>query len=139
MQLTHRNVKKIKYAPCPRNLQSIIKVLTRTFKFKCDYAYYGAQCIEKMEKRTKELEKCDNCSERKPYKLIIMPFMNGIQAIKLLREMMNWEASRSSHYSLTAFAFQNEYDKCIQTGVDDYMTKPVDSGILRQKIQKWIQ
>jgi CheY-like chemotaxis protein len=38
----------------------------------------------------------------------------------------------------TAYALQSEFNKSIESGCDDYVTKPIDSNLLIQKMLKFI-
>jgi two-component system sensor histidine kinase/response regulator len=40
--------------------------------------------------------------------------------------------------ALTASALKEDKEKCIQTGMDDYITKPVKIETLHQTIQTWL-
>lgn len=72
---------------------------------------------------------------------IQMPEMDGIEATQILRKDMGIQ---TPIIALTANAFKSEIDKCISTGMDDYITKPfaeeslitiIDKHIRRQKNQ----
>lgn len=56
-----------------------------------------------------------------------MPVMDGFEATRHLRD---WEfehgKSRTPVVALTARAFDNDKDACIQAGMDDFLTKPVE-------------
>eukprot|EP01016_Furgasonia_blochmanni_P029213 TRINITY_DN3075_c0_g1_i4.p2 TRINITY_DN3075_c0_g1~~TRINITY_DN3075_c0_g1_i4.p2 ORF type:complete len:208 (-),score=39.98 TRINITY_DN3075_c0_g1_i4:160-783(-) len=124
------------------NLTSLQKMLGRFFQLKCHNAYNGEQAIEKIKKKLKESANCEEC-KNKPYKLVFMdcdmPIMDGLEATKLLREKMkDGELPELRIIACTAFAFPSEIEKCYAAGMDDYLTKPVNSGTLKEKIGKWL-
>ncbi|MBD8491507.1 ATP-binding protein [Pseudomonas syringae] len=67
-----------------------------------------------------------------------MPGMNGRQATEAIRD---WEAERPSSpipiVALTAHAMANEKRSLLQSGMDDYMTKPIGERQLAQVVLKW--
>ena len=92
-----------------------------------------------------------------------MPEMDGIEATHLIRE---WEEKNIAHSSqlkgkekvelsassfellsymkrvpivaLTANAIKGDKEKCLESGMDDYITKPIDRKLLFEVIEKWI-
>lgn len=65
-----------------------------------------------------------------------MPRMNGFEATHAIREM---ELTRGGHtpiVAITAFALHNDELKCLASGMDAYISKPVDFkkciGLIRE-------
>lgn len=66
-----------------------------------------------------------------------MPEMNGYHATV---EIRNMERDMDIHVpivALTADAMVGTREKCIRTGMDDYVSKPIDVDELRKVLQKW--
>ncbi|MDQ7912240.1 response regulator [Pseudomonas sp. 102515] len=67
-----------------------------------------------------------------------MPGMDGRQATEAIRD---WEASEGGTpvpiVALTAHAMANEKRALLQSGMDDYLTKPISDRQLAQVILKW--
>jgi two-component system sensor histidine kinase BarA len=67
-----------------------------------------------------------------------MPGMDGRQATEAIRA---WEAERQSTslpiVALTAHAMANEKRALLQSGMDDYLTKPISERQLAQVVLKW--
>ncbi|MEQ7919289.1 response regulator [Xanthomonas sp. WHRI 1810A] len=67
-----------------------------------------------------------------------MPGMDGRQATEVIRA---WEAERHSTslpiVALTAHAMANEKRALLQSGMDDYLTKPISERQLAQVVLKW--
>lgn len=66
-----------------------------------------------------------------------MPEMDGIEATKLIRE---YEANKKHTpiIALTAGATTQEKETCLKAGMDDFLTKPIQSNLLIDIIKKYI-
>ena len=65
---------------------------------------------------------------------IKMPVMDGLSATRALRAA----GIRVPVIALTANATLGEEERCREAGMEDYVSKPIDPGILREKISKWL-
>ncbi|VVN67214.1 response regulator [Pseudomonas fluorescens] len=67
-----------------------------------------------------------------------MPGMDGRQSTEVIRQ---WESERHSTplpiVALTAHAMANEKRALLQSGMDDYLTKPISERQLAQVVLKW--
>ncbi|MER8447808.1 response regulator [Mesorhizobium sp. M1066] len=69
---------------------------------------------------------------------VSMPEMNGYEATRAIRAM---EVSTGAHIPIigvTAHALKGDRDKCIESGMDDYLPKPVSPDRLGTKIGTWL-
>ncbi|RUV34883.1 response regulator [Mesorhizobium sp. M7A.F.Ca.MR.148.00.0.0] len=69
---------------------------------------------------------------------VSMPEMNGYEATRAIRAM---EVSTGAHIPIigvTAHALKGDRDKCIDSGMDDYLPKPVSPDRLGTKIGTWL-
>jgi signal transduction histidine kinase/CheY-like chemotaxis protein len=80
-----------------------------------------------------------NAARQGPHDLILMdvrmPGMDGIQASKILRA----EGYTGSIVALTADAFEDDRKACLAVGMDDFLTKPLETGALKAILAKWGQ
>ncbi len=92
-----------------------------------------------------------------------MPEMDGLEATRQIRQMMNdkfnmvpespdqsalstQHPSFNTHHlslrmpivAMTAQAMQGDRERCIQAGMDDYLTKPVEPGALARILQNYL-
>jgi len=85
----------------------------------------------------------------KRYDLILMdiqmPEMDGFQATTAIRNLENEREGqtlppkRTPIIALTAHATEEDKQKCLNAGMDDFLTKPLQRGELLQTIRKWLQ
>ena len=67
-----------------------------------------------------------------------MPEMDGFEATRALRERERISAgARVPVIALTANALAGDRERCIAVGMDDYLSKPVESAALRDAIARW--
>lgn len=57
---------------------------------------------------------------------IQMPFMDGYEATKEIRKLENPEIAAIPIIAMTANAFSSDQEKAIASGMDGYLTKPID-------------
>lgn len=68
---------------------------------------------------------------------IQMPIMNGYEASQQIRNMP--EGINVAIIALTAGAVLGEKQKCLDAGMNDYLTKPIVQQDLYNMLQKWIK
>ena len=68
-----------------------------------------------------------------------MPVMDGYTATRS-RRTLEQERSlpRVPIIAMTANAMAGDREKCLASGMDDYMSKPLNRGLLEQTIRKWM-
>lgn len=64
---------------------------------------------------------------------IMMPIMDGYQAIRSIREDV--QIKDTPIIALTAKAMKGDQEKCIEAGATEYCSKPVDINELIEKIE----
>ena len=68
---------------------------------------------------------------------IQMPVMDGLAATKLIRE--NPLLGKIPIIALTAHALVSDKQRCIDAGMNDYVSKPIDLELLLSTLERWIQ
>ena len=84
-------------------------------------ALNGIEAVEKIKKADYDIILMD----------IQMPEMDGIDATKIIRNELN---KKTPIIALTAHAFNDEKEKYMQEGLNDYVTKPIDENVLYRAI-----
>lgn len=66
-----------------------------------------------------------------------MPVLDGIETTKIIRKNNNPDIKNLSIIALTAGVSKNERDNCYDAGMNDFLSKPVDSVALRKMLAKY--
>ena len=69
---------------------------------------------------------------------IHMPVMDGYTSAEKIRALPDCAGKKVPIIAMTANAFKEDIDKCLQTGMNDHIAKPIDIGILAKKTKKHI-
>jgi CheY-like chemotaxis protein len=81
--------------------------------------------------------------ETLPYDLVLMdvqmPEMNGIEASRHIR---NPHSAVRNHripiIAMTAGAMQGDREKCLEAGMNDYVSKPISPQALAEALDRWL-
>ena len=65
-----------------------------------------------------------------------MPVMDGYEATQQIRSLHR-ESSRTPIVAVTASAMQSDVQKCLDAGMDDYLSKPVRLKALATVMARW--
>ncbi|MCI8371534.1 MAG: response regulator [Lachnospiraceae bacterium] len=106
----------------------VVKALLKRTKMQVDVAHSGAECLEKVT--------------RKKYHIILMdhmmPEMDGIETLHMLKTMENNRSLEAVVIALTANAVAGARETYLASGFDDYLKKPVKSVSLEQMLVKYL-
>jgi signal transduction histidine kinase/CheY-like chemotaxis protein len=67
-----------------------------------------------------------------------MPGMSGLEATRLIRRQETASGEHIAILALTAHAMTGDRDRCLQAGMDDYVSKPLQVSELRKTINRWL-
>ena len=67
-----------------------------------------------------------------------MPVMDGVEATRRIRSVESFTGRHVPIVALTANAFDDDRDQCLEAGMDGFLTKPVSPADLRREIERVI-
>ena len=105
--------------------QKFALLMLRKFGYQADVAINGVQVLQALH--------------HQPYDVVLMdiemPEMDGLTATRHICQ--TWSAGdRPRIIALTAYALQEDREKCLAAGMDDYVTKPICWSELIKALQK---
>lgn len=68
---------------------------------------------------------------------IQMPVMSGYEACREIRELEKKTESRVAIVAMTAHAMPGDREECLEVGMDDYISKPIESEEFYEVIEKY--
>lgn len=110
----------------PINQKVAERALSR-LGFEADITSDGREALEAVKTRRYGLILMD----------CMMPEMDGYEAT---REIRAFEGEHS-HTPIVAFTADTTHscrERCLEAGMDDYLTKPIDMGLLRKALGRWL-
>jgi|GEM_PF-5733429 len=93
-----------------------------------DLAENGQQAVEAYQQRKYDVILMD----------IQMPVMDGYTAVSIIRDLESELSIKTPIIAMTAHAIAGYRQKCIDAGMDDYITKPLRKVTLLNTVEKWI-
>jgi CheY-like chemotaxis protein len=94
----------------------------------------GLEAVEGIQKKARA---------EQPYHVVLMdvqmPVMDGYVATRRLRQDSMDAVRRILIIALTASAIQGDREKCLDSGMNDYLAKPFLLAALRKKFEKYLQ
>ena len=67
-----------------------------------------------------------------------MPVMDGYEATRQIRTELSPQKQQPTIIAMTANALQGDREKCIESGMDDYLSKPLNTHDLKDIILRWL-
>ena len=107
------------------------RVATRILQnagYRCDVAANGLEAVEALSHVSYDLVLMD-CQ---------MPEMDGFEATAAIRSREGEWGTRTPIIALTANAMQGDRERCLEAGMDDYISKPVKPDNLIAALEKWL-
>ncbi|MBT1710035.1 response regulator [Fulvivirgaceae bacterium PWU5] len=109
----------------PINQKLAIRVLAK-LGYQADVVSNGKEVIEAFIKMKYDLILMD----------IQMPEMDGLEATQKIRTL---SGTQPLIIAMTANAMQGDREMCLQAGMDDYISKPINLDQLVSTLEKWAQ
>jgi CheY-like chemotaxis protein/HPt (histidine-containing phosphotransfer) domain-containing protein len=110
----------------PANRQVALALLSKA-GYQADIAENGLQAVTAVK--------------RKPYGLVLMdvamPEMDGLEATRAIR-LLPGDNGRVPIVAMTAGAFTEDKRRCLEAGMNDYLSKPVVRADLLGMLERWL-
>ncbi|MDO8282237.1 MAG: response regulator [Thermodesulfovibrionia bacterium] len=111
----------------PVNQKVAQKILTKA-GYQVDIVENGRLALEALDKKKYDIVLMD----------IQMPEMDGIKATNEIRLREN-NGMHTTIIAMTAHALKGDFERCIEAGMDDYLSKPIEPQEMLEKISKWVR
>ncbi len=109
--------------------QAVAAAILNKLGYRVDTVINGAEAINALKKNNYHIVLMD-CQ---------MPDMDGYETTRRIRK--NEDGVKNPQIpiiALTANALKGDREKCLNAGMNDYVSKPIDPLILRDKLERWL-
>jgi CheY-like chemotaxis protein len=107
--------------------QHVAMAVLKKLGLKADLAANGREAVEALRDKEYDLILMD-CQ---------MPEMDGFQATRKIREHEG-DSRHVPILAMTANAMQGDRERCLESGMDDYLPKPVTLDSLKNALRQWL-
>ena len=108
--------------------QRVVLAMLRKKNYAIDVANNGQDALEKLERATE------------PYNLILMdvqmPILDGLETTRAIRRNTRWD--HLPIIAMTAHAMIGDRERCLQAGMNAYISKPVQQASLIAVIEQYL-
>ncbi|MBU1564550.1 MAG: response regulator [Proteobacteria bacterium] len=87
----------------------------------------GQECLEALDRSSYDMVLMD----------IQMPVMDGLEATRRIRQ--NSKFKKLPIIAMTAHAMAGDKEKSLAAGMNDHITKPIDTAALHKVLRKWLR
>jgi len=118
--------------------QEVASSILINLGFQVDVADNGQQALDVLKS-----DAMKNDAARVNYDLVFMdcqmPVMDGYEAAECIRSGLAGQKYVSIPIvAMTANAMKGDDKKCLESGMDDYVAKPISPDLIRQKLTLWL-
>ena len=110
-----------------KDIVSALQIYLKSEGYQVFSAYNGKEALKIINREDIQLVLMD----------IMMPVMDGMEATREIRTMNRSDASAVVIIAMTANAFTEDKTKALKSGMDDYLTKPLESEKLIRALSRY--
>jgi CheY-like chemotaxis protein len=107
--------------------QKLAKLMLTKAGYKVEVVNDGKEAVEKFTSSPEEFDLI--------FMDIQMPKMDGMVATRIIREK---GFNTIPIAAMTAHAMKGDREKCLDAGMDDYITKPIKRELVFEILEKWV-
>jgi PAS domain S-box-containing protein len=107
--------------------QMVIRAMLEKLGCRARIAVDGARVVEEYRRARPDIVLMD----------VSMPVVDGIEATARIRGLQEKTGARAPIVGVTAHALREDRQKCLDAGMDDYLSKPVKLEALDAVLQRW--
>jgi CheY-like chemotaxis protein/HPt (histidine-containing phosphotransfer) domain-containing protein len=108
--------------------QKVAERMLEKLGFRVDTVGNGKEAVKAVEGGTYDLVLMD----------IQMPEMDGFEATSIIRDREKPGGRRIPIVAMTAHALKGYRERCLQSGMDDYLAKPIQRDTLTRLLEKYL-
>ena len=108
--------------------QKLINFILKKAGYQADAVSNGLEAVDAVQRRDYDIVFMD----------IQMPELDGLEATRRINKLLP-SGKRPVIIAMTANALAEDRKKCLEAGMDDYISKPLRDGIVGDMIKKWGQ
>ncbi|MBA4376039.1 MAG: hypothetical protein C0401_07705 [Anaerolinea sp.] len=109
----------------PTNQKLAIRLLQKA-GYPVDVASNGKEAVDAVQKKNYKIVLMD----------VQMPEMDGLEATRLIRAL-DAPCAKTPIIAMTAYAMAGDRERCLESGMDDYLSKPLNVDELFRIIEKY--
>ncbi len=107
--------------------QKVLQSILKKGGYRADLAENGREAVEALRLLSYDIVLMD----------VQMPEMDGFEATAVIRRTEEGNGRHTPIVAMTAHAMKGDRESCLQAGMDDYLSKPVQPEKLYAMIRKW--
>lgn len=108
--------------------QDVIRRQLNLLGYQCEIAEDGKEGLAAIQSGRYRIALSD----------VHMPNMDGFEMTSRVRQSESDSSSRFPIIAITANALQGEAERCLEAGMDDYLSKPLEMKKLKDLLRRWL-
>ena len=118
---------KVLVAEDDRTMQKMVEILLSRRNIPCTIVEDGRNAVEAWEHNDYDLIFMD----------VQMPHLNGLEATRMIRQKESVRGGHTAIIAMTAHVLAHDIRQCFESGMDDYISKPIDFEKLFALIERY--
>ncbi len=108
--------------------QMVAKIMLKKLGCQISVANHGQEAVEMIGQNSYDLVLMD----------VQMPILDGYAATQVIRQREAVQGGHLPIIAMTANALKGDFEKCLDAGMDDFLSKPISRYALASTLDKWL-